>query len=781
MKNRLFLLFLLMAPLVSLYGQQKLTVSGFVYDSLSGEKLLGAEIYHPASRKGTVSNEYGFYSLTLPYTDTISLQVRYLGYREKNIRLKATGPSVHKDIYLIPGESLEAVVIEGATLERPEKQASMGQISLRPTELQSVPVIMAEPDPIKVLHKLPGIQGTTEGMSGLVVRGGNPDQNLYLLDDVPLYYIYHLGGFVSSFNPDAINQLTIYKGDFPARYGNRLSSILDVRTRDGNKKAMHGRAMISLISWKLSLEGPLVKNRTSYFVSVRRLPYDLLVKGVSYLSTDGEDYGGYTFYDINVKLNHHLSDRDQISASLYTGDDVFGFTSRYDGEKEKVHLGWGNQMGALKWSRRWSDRWFNHSVLSYTRYRLVNRLGAWEGKRKLYFLKYYSGITDWAFRSDWQYIPSAEHDLRLGGGITHHTFRPGVLDLEGEWVDETPDFPRFVYQAWEPFVYAEWEARWNRRFSSRLGFHLAGYRAGKKYFLSPEPRLSFNYRLGEYTSLKASYSIMHQSVHLLTSSGMGLPVDLWMPATEKVPPSHARIIAVGAARSDRAGKWFASAELYYKNMTNLIHYKPGASFLSTAIKDWETLVETGGTGTSYGLEFLWKKTSGRLTGWIGYTWSKSMRHFQNLNKGRPFPFRYDRRHKIDITGNYRLNDHVLFSASWTFSTGTPVTLPLGYAPIPQWPAYEDGIYSIRFYQVYSDRGQFRMRPYHRLDLGWQFKKQKKHGERTWIISIYNAYNRQNPLFYVVSSMDPATGREDPGVYQLSLFPIIPSVGYVYKF
>lgn len=768
--------------LLSLTAQDKVTVSGYVYDSETGEKLLGAEILDMASGQGTVSNEYGFYSLSIPRADSMVLQVSYLGYRTKRQVIHGREPSVRYDFYLVPGEQLDAVVIRSSVESRPERRTEMSKISLSAAQMESVPVILSEPDPIKVIQKLPGIQGGTEGMSGMLVRGGSVDQNLYLLDDVPLYYIYHLGGFVSAFNPDAINRVNIYKGDFPARYGNRLSSVLDVRTRDGNMKKRSGSGMLSLISWKLSLEGPIVEDKTSYMVSFRRMPYDLLTKAYAWIASGGEESGGYTFYDFNVKLTHRLNDRDQLSSTFYFGDDAFSYSSHYDESKEKFRIGWGNLVAALRWSRRWSGKWFSHQVFSYTRYRLMNRQVFWEDKQKEFEWKYYSGIRDWSFRSDWQYTASPEHRYEVGGGVIYHTFRPGVLHIEGDMDTEQLKFPVFVFHSFESFAYGEWKAKWSEKWQTRLGLRLSGYMTGDSRFFSPEPRFSVNYLVATHTSLKASFSAIQQNVHLLTSTGAGMPVDLWMPATSHVPPSHAWIAATGLAHSHPDNKWEFTLELYYKHMDNLIHYKPGASFLYTAINNWEDLVETKGVGTSYGLEILWRKKTGKLTGWVGYTLAKTTRRFPYLNEGKPFPFHYDRRHAIDIVANYRMSKRTTFSAAWTFGSGLPVTLPIANMPLPLWPGYTPQMHSLRFYQIYSDRGQYRMRPYHRLDVSWQFhRKKKKNREHTWIISIYNVYNRHNPLFYMVSSYNPQTGEKDPGVYQMSLFPIIPSIGYSFKF
>ncbi len=775
-----FLVFGAYIPGIRAQQHKKITLSGYVYDAKTRERLLDAEIYAPASGLGTTTNRYGFYSLTLPaVTDSVEIWASFTGYDLR--KLKVPAKTSHLDIYLQPGETLSEVVINARGATHQERRAEMSKISLNASELQAVPVILSEPDPIKVLQKLPGIQPGNEGMSGIFVRGGSYDQNLYLLDDVPLYYINHLGGFVSTFNPDAINKVSIYKGDFPARFGNRLSSVLDVRMRDGNKRHWKTYGTIGMLSWKIGTEGPLVRDRTSISLSARRMPYDLLSRAISYLASQGESSGGYTFYDFNVKINHKLTDRDQLSASWYYGDDAVSFSFHSGGDKEKMRTGWGNHMAALRWDRQWTGKWFSSQILSYTRYRLMNRYRSWYDNHLDFDWSYYSGIRDLAFKSNWQYIAGPGSKIYLGAGITHHTFRPGALDLSSIDTDETHQWGNYRIRSMDGFVYGEWKKTWTRRLKTRFGFRLSDYILPGRHYISPEPRISVNYMLNDNTSVKASYARMQQGVHLLTSSGAGMPIDLWMPSIDSVPPSRAWIAAIGAAHTQADGRWEMSLEMYYKRMHDLIHYKPGASYINTAISDWARLVETQGVGNAYGIEWMLRKRTGRLTGWIAYTWAHSTRQFTNLNRGQAFPFRYDRRHVLDIVGVYRISPKLRFSFAWNFSSGLPVTLPVGQMVLPQeiFPAHDPP--ALEMVQVYSDRNRYRMEPYHRLDLSLDYRVKKTKVEYDWNLSVYNAYNRHNPFFYFVSEYNPVTDREDPGVYKISLFPIIPSIGLSFKF
>ena len=784
-RSRLFLLLLLIpAGTLQINAQQgtkKITLSGYVYDAQTRERLLDAEIYAPASGLGTTTNRYGFYSLTLPVkADSVEIWASFTGY--EILKTKVPARTARLDLYLQPGETLSEVVIRAQGATHQERRAEMSKISLNASELQAVPVILSEPDPIKVLQKLPGIQPGSEGMSGIFVRGGSADQNLYLLDDVPLYYINHLGGFVSTFNPDAINKVDIYKGDFPARFGDRLSSVLDVRMRDGNKRHWKTYGTIGLLSWKIGTEGPLVRDRTAISVSARRMPYDLITRSISYIASEGETSAGYTFYDLNLKINHKLTDRDQLSLSWYYGDDAVSVSFHANDEKEKMRTGWGNHMAALRWDRQWTGKWFSSQIFSYTRYRLMNRFRTWDDNELIFDWRYYSGIRDLAFKSHWQYTAKPESKFFLGAGITHHTFRPGALDFTDAEVNQSIQWGNYRIRAVDGFLYGEWKKSWTRRLKTRLGFRLSDYILPGRHYISPEPRISVNYMITGNTSVKASYSRMQQGVHLLTSSGAGMPIDLWMPSIDSVPPSRAWIAAVGAAHTQADGRWEASVEVYYKHMDDLIHYKPGASYLNTAISDWDKLVETRGTGTAYGIEWMLRKRTGRLTGWIAYTWARSDRQFANLNQGRPFPFRYDRRHVLDIVGVYKISPKLRFSFAWNYSSGLPVTLPVGQMVLPEdiFPG-DDRTGGLAMVSVYSDRNRYRMEAYHRLDLGLDYHIKKRKAEYNWNISVFNAYNRHNPFFYFISEYHPITGDHDPGVYKMSLFPIIPSIGFSFKF
>jgi len=750
---------------------QKITVSGTVYDAESGEKLMGAQVYEFYSQKGTVTNEFGYFSLTLPASDSIKIGVYYIGY--KPVIVELPGRSSHQlRILLEPGEELEEVVIPVETKRRVERDPEVSKVILDAKEIQTVPVILSEPDLIKVVQKLPGVETGTEGSGGMYVRGGGIDQNLILLDDVPIYYMNHLGGFISIFHPEIIKKVTLYKGGFPVRYGGRLSSVLDIRTKDGNKKEWHGSYGIGVLSWKFSVEGPLRRDKTSLMLAARRFPYDFLMKYLTGLDSDFEETAGYTFYDINAKINHVLSSKDQVYLSWYYGDDAIVVHSDYPDEKGYGRIGWGNHLWSVKWIRELGPQWFMNMTGSYSRYRLEIK-SVIEGKTEDYKdeVKYYSGIYDYRLHTRFEYHPSEETSWETGIGAVYYVFKPGVISIKAEDTDYQLDttISEFLNRSPEVFAYGGVRKQWSDKWETETGIRTTAYFTDAKTYISVEPRLSIKYMLSENSSVKGAYSLVSQNLHLLTSSNLGMPTDMWMPSTSLVPPGRSWQIAGGYYRTFGNGKYDLSWEIYYKELLGLITYKPGGSLTKFAFTNWEYAVATGGFGRSYGSEILLRKRKGKWTGALAYTWAKSTRRFDEINHGKPYPFRYDRRHALDITANYSFKPGKTFSIAWTYGSGYPFSMPVGQV-------YVNFGQSAMPVLIYTEKNNYRMRPYHRLDIGMQFTKKKKKGIRTWQIGIYNVYNRKNPFYYYLMP-------ENPGykLYQVSLFPILPSVAYSYRF
>ncbi len=762
--------------LVQMLWAQRMHVAGYVSDARSGEKLLGAQVCEANTGICVITNEYGYFHLNLPIRDSIRIGVSYLGYRDWEKKLPGH-VKIDLDVRMTPGEKLGQVILEvKSNKARPERRTEMSHVSLRPATIETMPVILAEPDLIKAMQKMPGVQSGSELFGGMYVRGGSNDQNLYLMDDVPLYYINHLGGFLSVFNTYAIQRADLYKGDFPARYGGRLSSVLDVRMRDGNKEEHHGEFSIGLLSWKYSREGPLVKGKSSYFVSGRRFMYDLLTRFIGKITSGVA--AGYTFYDFNVKLNHELDSQNKLFFSWYYGDDAFSIHSKDEDEKERFRSGWGNHMLSFRWNHHLSNGLFSNNTLYYTRYRFMTKL-LYKNRNDKDEFRFYSGIRDIGLKSDWRWNSSLNGRFDFGAGAVWHHFIPGKSRFKSTIDNIDTTLITYHFSSGEMYTYAQWEKRFLERLSVRLGLRLSGHLVPEKSFLSLEPRLSLNYRLSEHFSLKASYSEMQQPVHLLISTGLDFPVSLWMPSTTKIPPGRSSIGLIGVAGSNPDNTWDYTVETYYKKTKGLIHYKQNTGYLTLSFDKWDNLVYHDGTGKAYGVEFLIRKKKGKITGWFAYSYSRSFWKFDSINQGKPFNYYYNRNHNIDLVFNYQLKPGVTLSAAWNFGSGLPVSLPLGkyYLPVGPVNMFNHEILAYEF----SGKNNFYMKPYHRLDLSAVFVKKKKHGERIWTISIYNVYNRKNPFMYFESDLNPDTGKEDPGIYQMSLFPIIPSVSYTYKF
>ncbi len=798
-----------------LYAQtpEKFTISGYIEDIASGEKLLGVNIFDSKSKLGATTNTYGFYSLTLP-KDSVYLAVSYVGYQTKYL-----GVYLDKDlslnIKLDNSVALEEVVVVAAELERIEEDSRMSTVEVPIETIKSIPALLGEVDVLKALQLLPGVQSGGEGQSGLYVRGGSPDQNLILLDGVPVYNASHLFGFFSVFNADAIKDVSLTKGGFPARYGGRLSSVIEIGMKEGDVNQWHGTASIGLIASKATIEGPLVKDKTSIIVSARRTYIDLIARplikrGFASNSSEGstaEGVAGYFFYDVNAKINHKFSDKDRVYLSMYTGRDKFYFTEKYTDEytdptsgREEVYtsttdlgLGWGNLTSALRWNHLWTNQLFSNTTITYSRYNFDTSGGdesaeTIEGKSETqrYNINYLSGINDIAAKIDFDYVPNPNHYIRFGASAIHHTFQPGEFDLEilaegdNSFTLDTllgqPDV-----SAQEYAVYIEDDFRIGRSFKANLGLHLSAFDVGSKFYTSLQPRVSMRYLLPSNMAIKASFASMRQYVQLLTNEGIGLPTDLWLPTTERVLPQDSWQAAIGIAKTIRKD-YEVSVEAYYKEMTNIVSYKEGASLFE--LNDWQDRV-TQGDGTAYGAEFLIQKKRGRLSGWIGYTLSWSFRQFDEINFGREYPFKYDRRHDLSVVATYKINDRIRVAGTFVYGTGNAVTLANSryngnYPEIYEYlNNFEFG--GSRELEYYDDRNNFRMRDYMRFDVGVDFIKKKRRHTRTFTIGVYNATNRKNPFFlYVDSDFNPRTGRNNQVLKQASLFPVIPSVSWKFE-
>lgn len=780
---------------------KKVTISGYITDSGSSEVLIGANVYDQLSGLGTATNEFGFYSLTLP-AGAVDLRYSYLGYETENQKAE-TYENQRINIRLKTHIMLEEVVVYGDKAETGISATQMGAIDVPLNILNTTPSLLGEADVMKTIQMLPGVQAGTEGSAGVYVRGGGPDENLILLDGIPLYNVDHVFGFFSVFTPEAVKKVSFFKGSFPARFGGRLSSVIDVRTDDGDMHKYHGVIGMGLLSSKLQLEGPVWKGRTSFHLSGRRSYLDLLSKP---FMSDNEKYG-YFFYDLNTKINHKFNDKSRLFLSYYNGRDQLDTKSNNDytdGYTELTYISgsesklkWGNTLLAARWNYIFSSRLFSNTTMAYTEYnfKIKNKWsdyisGSIDNKSES---EYRSGIKDWAYKIDFDYYPLPRHHIKFGTGYLYHHFKPEV-DVMRTCKNEDGQKTDTIYSgltnsnvyANEVSVYAEDNFDITPRLSMNAGLHFSLFNVKNTTYTSLQPRLSVRYQLSDDFTLKASYTKMNQYIHLLSSYTITLPTDIWVPATDRIKPMRAHQYSVGGYYTGIKG-WEFSIESYFKNMRNVLEYKDGATFLG-ASHNWEEKVEMG-RGRTYGLELMAQKTIGKTTGWLAYTIAGSERKFDKtgINHGEWFPYRYDRRHHINLTLNHKFSERIDMGASWEFYSGGTTTLGEEKIAIIN-PFFRDGnSFEGRFDETdYIDkRNNYRLPSSHRLNIGINFHKKKKFGERIWNISIYNIYNAMNPAFIYRDTkwIDKKNGDYEvvSVLKKVTILPIIPSITYTYKF
>lgn len=760
---------------------EKATLSGYVQDSKTREKLIGATVYIPTLKIGTRTNAYGFYSLTytVPEND-IQVKASYVGYALDSILLPKQSSTHNFD--LVQQKDLKEIVVKAKRSESIQESTQMSKIDLPISTIKKLPAFLGEVDVLKAIQLLPGVQAGGEGQNGLYVRGGGPDQNLILLDGIPVYNASHLFGFFSVFNADAVNSVEVYKGGFPARYGGRLSSVIDIRMKEGDKSGIHGSLGIGLIASRLLLEGPIGKKKQngSWMISGRRTYIDVFTTPIIKAASEGTGTGGYYFYDVNAKANYKIGKRDRVYLSSYLGNDKFYAKGFEDGKETfKANIKWGNITALARWNHEFSPKVFGNLSATYSQYRfgVFNKITDrdFTGTATSFSALYSSSIKDWAAKYDVDFIPNPRHYIKAGASMTYHTFTPGAIQIKNsDLPEEDLDTSFHVQHTPELDIYVEDDIEITPNWKANVGLHFSGFITEKNFYTSLQPRLSTRYLLNKMLSLKASYCSMTQFIHLLTNNGIGLPTDLWVPVTDKIKPQTSQQGAIGAAYMLQDA-YEISVEGYYKDMKNIIEYKDGTSFIN-ANQSWEDKVEMG-HGWSYGAEFFIQKKTGRLTGMMGYTLSWTKRQFPTINFGKIFPYKYDRRHDFKIAAVYRLRKRIELSGEWIYGTGNAISMPMyRYSTsvnAPGMPAY----FTDNFF--YGERNSYRMRAYHRLDLGVNFIKQLRKGrERTWNISFYNAYSRRNPYF-IYSEYNFKENRYQ--FKQLSLFPILPAFSYNLKF
>ncbi|MET0243623.1 MAG: TonB-dependent receptor [Flavitalea sp.] len=777
------LIAVLVMTTMAVTGQQKFTLSGYIKDSLSSESLIGASIVPTTGSNGITSNNYGFYSITLSRGD-YQVLVSFAGYQSRLLTI-TLDKNIEYNFELVPQGYLEEVVVSSKRKDGNVRNSQMGRIDLSINQIKSVPVLMGETDILKTLQLLPGVRNAGEGNTGLYVRGGGPDQNLILLDDAIVYNTGHLFGFFSIFNADAIKNTSLIKGGMPSQYGGRLSSVLDVAMKEGNMKKFEVDGGLGLIASRLSVQGPIKKDKASFIISGRRTYIDVLAK--PFIPKSNAAYGsGYYFYDLNAKMNYKFSEKDRLYMSGYFGRDVFAFRNSERGFNADIP--WGNATGTIRWNHVFNRKLFSNLTGVYNSYNFS--FGAAQND---FEIKLSSGIRDVGLKLDFDYYPAPEHKIKYGGIATYHTFIPNVLSGRQGENEFQPDNVNQKY-ALETGLYIQddWELsdkfqiNAGLRYStfSQLGPHTMyekdanGNRIDStvinsgvvKTYGGIEPRFTLRYAINDETSIKAAVSRNLQYIHLVSNAGSTLPTDLWVPSTYRVQPQKSWLYAIGLFKNFDDNMFETSVELYYKDMQNQIEYGEG---YTPSLSDPEEEFVFG-RGWSYGSEFFINKSKGKLTGWIGYTLSWTKRKFDALNGGETYYAKFDRRHDLSFVSMYELNKKWKFSAVFVYGTGNATTLPERFYIV-------NGVLT----QEYSKLNQYRLPAYHRLDLSATLtpkKQERKRIKTSWVFSIYNAYSRYNPYFIYFDQSGSATeGTLEVQARKVSLFPIIPAVTWNFKF
>lgn len=786
-------------------AQEKYTLSGYVKDAENGEYIIGANVYLENSGKGTSTNGYGFYSLSMPEGEYV-LSVSFVGYKNVKDTLKLDNDR-KLNFELKPSSFVteEARVI--ADKNRNVSSSEMGTVNLEMENIETLPALLGEVDILKTIQYLPGVQSGGEGNTGFYVRGGGPDQNLILIDNAVVYNASHLLGFFSVFNANAVKDIKLIKGGMPAEYGGRLASVLDITLKEGNTKKHEFEGGIGLISSRFTAQGPIKKDTASYIFSARRTYVDVLVR--PFINPESEFAGSsYYFYDLNGKMNYRFSDRDQIYFSGYFGRDIFNFSSNRSGFS--VDIPWGNSIASLRWNHLFNDKLFMNTNLSFSNYNF-----ALEGGQEQFQFTLSSGVRDYSGKVQLNYFPNPLHDIKGGVDYTYHRFTPYNVSAASEDVSFDTGSGQDIF-AHEAAVYVQDEFSITDKLLINAGlryswFALVGpftrfnnsesgdnfgapspattnvFESGEivEDYGGWEPRLTARWRLHKNGSIKAGFTQNYQYIHLASLSPTGLPTDLWIPSTDQLLPQVGQQYSMGYFRNFDDDRYEASVEVYYKNMENLVEYQAGARPENSFNSNIDNQLVSG-DGYSYGAEFFVKKSRGNFNGWVGYTWSKTNRAFEQIDNGREFPARFDRRHDLSVVANYKLNKAWTFATTFVYATGNAITLPV-----------ERYVVEGRIVNEYGDRNGYRMPPYHRLDLSatWYPANRKgKEGnaqkdkdgkinfESSWTFSVYNVYNRMNPYFiYFANEGDLGSGTLDITAYQVSLFPILPSVTWNFSF
>jgi len=767
---------------------QKYTLSGTVKDLSNGEDLIGLTIFvKELPGTGTITNVYGFYSLTLPKGE-YTIIYSFIGYQKQEVKINFN-QDVKKNIELaLDAEQLKTFEVTAERDDENVRSSEMSVTKIDIKEIESIPVLFGEKDVMKTIQLMPGVATGGEGTAGFFVRGGSADQNLILLDEAPVYNASHLLGFFSVFNSDAIKDLKLYKGAIPAEYGGRLSSVMDIKMKDGNSKQLSVSGGIGLISSKLTIEAPIVKDKGSFMISGRRTYADVFL-GLSKNETTRD--ASLYFYDFNLKANYRFTEKDRLFLSGYFGKDVLGLKNRFG-------FDWGNATATLRWNHLFSNKLFSNTSFIYSNYNYNIDISAAN-------FNISSQIKDITIKEDLDYFVNDKNKIKMGGSIIYHTFAPGEIKNTGKEavlndlkIEERYSFESALYLSNQQKIGGLLTLNYGLRYSnfSQVGpgevytYDKAGeitdtsnYNKWESVitYQALEPRLAATYLLNETSSIKASYSRGTQYLHLLSNSSSGSPTDAWMPSSNNIKPEVADQVAIGFFKNLKHNAFEFSVETYYKKLQNTIDYRTGAEITLNPTVEGELLY---GKGRAYGIEFFLKKRRGKLTGWVSYTLAKSENRFEEVNKGAWYSAKQDRTHDISVVAMYALSKRVKISSTFVLYTGNAVTFPTGKYVINN-----------QTVNLYSERNGSRMPTYHRMDIGltWEGKKfkevkNKETGElekvkkkmtSNWNFSIYNLYAKENA--YSISFQEKENNPLQTEIMQLSLFKMIPSISYNFKF
>lgn len=814
--NRKILYFILLIFFGRCLIAQNYSISGSVSDASNGESLIGVTVYLKENKKAASTNIYGFYSINSPKgTYVLVCQIVGYGTYTKTIELNSN-QSLSIQLKANTKE-LQEVEVTAKGNEENVKSTQMGAVNLDMAEIKKIPAFMGEVDILKTIQLLPGVKNAGDGNTGFYVRGGGPDQNLILLDEANVYNASHLMGFFSVFNGDAIKNVNLIKGGMPAQYGGRLSAVLDISMKEGNNQNFQVDGGIGLIASRLTIQGPIIKNKASFIVSARRTYVDVIAKPW----LDKSDFKGtsYFFYDLNAKLNYRINDKNRLFFSTYHGKDIFDFT---DGESDfRTRIPWGNTTASFRWNHIFNSKLFSNATAVYSNYDFS--FGATQDD---FEFKIKSGIRDFNLKYDLNYFPNSRHNIKAGINYIYHIFTPtNVSAKQGETTFDLGKVIKLYSHDVAVYVGDDWDLTQKFKLNAGLRYgnftqigpftrykknmfgvvnDTVSYKTNQKVvnYDGLEPRLSLRYSINPSSSIKASYTKNYQFIHLATISSLSLPTDVWMPCTEVIKPQIGNQYALGYFQNLKDNTFETSVEVYYKTMANQIEYKEGAQ-PSDNVYDNPDNAFAYGKGWAYGAEFFVKKSKGKFTGWIGYTLSWTWRQFDEINYGKKFLAKYDRRHDASLVLTYDANKLWNFGMVWVYGSGNRGTLPNGFFLFEGSQSFDYGL-----------RNSYQFVPYHRMDVNVTFtpnrekklekrkqklieqykingrdttniqvtKKWAKNFSNSFTLSVFNVYNRYNPYFiYFTREGDFTNGTLKVGAKQVSLFPILPSFTWNFKF